>query len=161
MLSWASQAHAFPQTVEQRLFWLQHWSVPHVHTSGAFSPSEWGPDPQCQAAQVIHWWWQCLAAWHFRSVWSLPCHFAADIEALALSLAKFHWHGALHSAHKSIMSKICQASANRIFDNKMPILRLQTTEMSKFKNIFTYIIIISEFCLTSLCRYILKLHTAR
>ena len=34
-----------------------------------FSPSEWGPDPQCQTAQVAHWtgWWQCLAAWHCRS----------------------------------------------------------------------------------------------
>ena len=60
---------------------LHHWSVPHVHTSGAFSPSEWGPDPQCQAAQVAQWiwWWQCLGAWHCRSVWSLPCHFSAYI----------------------------------------------------------------------------------
>ena len=64
---------------------------------------EWGPDPQCQAAQVAHWiwWWQCLGAWHCRSVWSLPCHFAADVGGLALSVAKFHWHGALHSAHNS------------------------------------------------------------
>ena len=45
--------------------------------------------------------WQCLAAWHCRSVWSLPCHFAADVEGLAKSMAKSHWHGALHSAHKS------------------------------------------------------------
>ena len=75
----------------------------HVHTSRAFSPSEWGPDPQCQTAQVAHWiwWWQCLAAWHCRSVWSLSCHFTADDESLALSMAKSHWHGALHSAHKS------------------------------------------------------------
>ena len=76
-------------------------------TTGAFhmsiSPSEWGPDPQCQAAQVADWtWlWQCLAAWHCRSVWSLPCLFAADAEGLALSVAKSRWHGALRSAHKS------------------------------------------------------------
>ena len=25
--------------------------------SGAFSPSKWGPNPQCQAAQVAHWNW--------------------------------------------------------------------------------------------------------
>ena len=64
---------------------------------------EGGPDPQCQAAQVANWiwWWQCLGAWHCRSVWSLPCHFAADVGCLALSVAKSHWHGALHSAHNS------------------------------------------------------------
>ena len=62
--SWASQAHAFPQSVCERLSRLHHLSVPHVHTSVAVSPPEWGPDPQCQAAQVAHWtwWWQCLAA---------------------------------------------------------------------------------------------------
>ena len=99
----ASQAHAFHQPVCQRLSWLHHWSVPHVHTIEVFSPSEWGPDPRCQAAQVDHWtwWWQCLAAWHCRSVWSLPCHFAADAGGSALSMAKSRWHGALHSAHKS------------------------------------------------------------
>ena len=32
MSSWASQAHAFHQPVCQRLSWLHHWSVPHVHT---------------------------------------------------------------------------------------------------------------------------------
>ena len=71
--------------------------------SGAFSPSEWGPDPQCQAAQIVHWtwWWQCLAAWHCRPVWLLPCHSVADIRGLVLSMAKSHWHGALHSARKS------------------------------------------------------------
>ena len=42
-----------------------------------------------------------LAAWHCRSVWSLPCHFAADAGGSALSMAKSRWHGALHSAHKS------------------------------------------------------------
>ena len=73
--SWASQANTFHQPVYQRLSWLHHWSIPHVHTSGAFSPSEWGPDPQCQAPEVAHWtWlWEGLAAWHCRSVWSLPC----------------------------------------------------------------------------------------
>ena len=103
MSSWASQAHTFLQPVCQRLSSLHHWSVPHVHTSRAFSPSEWGPDPECQAMQVAHciWWWQCLVAWHCRSVWSLPCHFAADIRGLDLSMAKSHWHGALHSTHKS------------------------------------------------------------
>ena len=34
---------------------------------------------------------QCLAAWHCRSVWSLPCHFAADAGGLALSMAKSPW----------------------------------------------------------------------
>ena len=93
--------HAFHQPVCQKLSWLHHWSAPYVHTIGAFSPSEWGPDPQSQAAQVAHWWWQCLAAWHCRSVWSLPCHFAADAGGSALSMAKSRWHGALCSAHKS------------------------------------------------------------
>ena len=103
MSFWASQAHAFHQPVCQRLSWLHHWSVPHVHTIEVFSPSEWGPDPQCQATQVDHWtwWWQCLAAWLCRSVWSLPCHFAADAGGSALSMAKSRWHGALRSAHKS------------------------------------------------------------
>ena len=56
-----------------------------------------------EAAQVAHWtwWWQCLAAWHCRSVWSFPCHFAADAGGLALSMAKSHWHRALRFAHKS------------------------------------------------------------
>ena len=103
MSFWASQAHAFHQPVCQRLFWLHHWSVPHVHTIEVFSPSEWGPDPQCQAAEVAHWtwWWQCVAAWDCRSVWSLPCHFAADAGGSALSMAKSRWHGALRFAHKS------------------------------------------------------------
>ena len=103
MSFWASQVHAFHQLVCHRLSWLHPWIVPHVHTSRAFSPSGWGLDPQCQAVQVTHWtrWWQCLAAWHCRSVWSLPCHSTADIGSLALSMAKSHWHGALCFAHKS------------------------------------------------------------
>ena len=32
MSSWASQAQAFPQPVCERLSWLHHWCVPHVHT---------------------------------------------------------------------------------------------------------------------------------
>ena len=103
MSFWASQDHAFHQPVCQRLSWLHHWSIPHVHTIEVFSPSEWDPDPQCQATQVAHWtwWWQCLVAWHCRSVWSLPCHFAADAGGSALSMAKSRWHGALRSAQKS------------------------------------------------------------
>ena len=103
MSSWASQAHAFHQPVCQRLSWLHHWSIPHVHTSRAISPPEWGTDPQCKPAQVIHWiwWWQCLVAWHCRSVWSLPCQFAADIGGLALSMAKSYWHGGLYSTHNT------------------------------------------------------------
>ena len=60
MSSWASQAHTYHQPVCHRLSWLHHWSVPRVHTSGAFSSSGWGPDPQCQAVQVTNWtwWWQ-------------------------------------------------------------------------------------------------------
>ena len=37
MSFWASQAHAFHQPVCQRLSWLHHWSVPHVHTIGVLS----------------------------------------------------------------------------------------------------------------------------
>ena len=87
----------------QRQSWLHHWSVPHVHTSGAFSPSEEGPDSQCNAAQVAHWicWWQYLVAWHCRVVWSLPYHSAADVGDLAMSMSKSPWHGALRSTHKS------------------------------------------------------------
>ena len=40
MSPWAFQVHAFHQPVCQRLSRLHHWSVPHVHTSGAFTPSE-------------------------------------------------------------------------------------------------------------------------
>ena len=103
MSSSASQAHAFHQPVCHRLSWLHPWSVPCVHTSRALSPSGWGPDPQCQAVQVAHWtwWWQCLVVWRCRSFWSLPCHSAADVGGLALSMAKSHWYGTLHFAHKS------------------------------------------------------------
>ena len=33
--------------------------------------------PSRTSTFVAHWtwWWQCLATWHCRSVWSLPCHF--------------------------------------------------------------------------------------
>ena len=118
MSSWASQAHVFHQPVCQKLSWLHHWSVPHVHTSRAFSPSEWGPDPQCQAGQVAHWtwWWQCLAPWHCRSVWSLPCQLAAEVGGLALSMAKSHWHGALRYARKSCTH--CHVSWERIGGNR-------------------------------------------
>ena len=103
MSSWASQAHAFHQPVCQRLSWLHQWSIPHVHTSRAISPPEWGTDPQCKPAQVTRWiwWWQCLAAWHCRSVWSLPYQYAVDIGGLALSTAKSYWHGALCSTHNT------------------------------------------------------------
>ena len=119
-LSWGSIVKSFPlcqllpcrlgpprptfhQSICYRLPWLHPWSIPCVHTSGAFSPSWWGPDPQCQAVQVVHWtwWWQCLAVWHCRPVWSLPCHSAADVGGLALLMAKSYWHGALYSTHKS------------------------------------------------------------
>ena len=52
---------------------------------------------------VFHWiwWWQRLAAWHCKSVWSLPCHSSAEVGGLILSMAKSNWHGALSSAHKS------------------------------------------------------------
>ena len=81
MSFWASQAHVFHQPVYHRQSWLHCWSVPCVYTSGAFSPLGWDPAPQCQAVQVAQWtwWWQCHADWHCRSVWSLPCHSAADI----------------------------------------------------------------------------------
>ena len=103
MSSWASQAHAFHQHVLQRLSWLHHWSIPYVHIRGAISPSEWGPDTQCKPAQVAHWiWWRLfLVAWHCRSVWLLPCQFAADIGGLALSMAKSYWHGALRSTYNT------------------------------------------------------------
>ena len=58
---------------------------------------------EVQITQVVHWtwWWQRLVALHCRSVWSLPCHSAADVGGLVLSMAKSHWHGALRSTHKS------------------------------------------------------------
>ena len=58
----------FPSTCMSQAFLTAPWSIPCVYTSRAFSPSGWGPDPQCQAAQVAHWtlWWQCLAAWHCK-----------------------------------------------------------------------------------------------
>ena len=101
--SWASKAHAFHQLVCQRLSWLHHWSVPHVHTTGVFSPSEMRsrssmPSPTSSSLDLVV---TSLAAWHCRSVWSLPCHFPADAGGLALSMAKSHWHGALCSSHKS------------------------------------------------------------
>ena len=75
-------------------------SVPHVHTSGAFSTSEWGPMPS-RANVSLDLVVQYLVAWHCRSIWSLPCHFAADVGGLALSVAKSHWHGTLRSTHDS------------------------------------------------------------
>ena len=47
---------------------LDCYTAPLESSTWAFSPSEWGPNPQCQDAQVAHWvwWWQCLAAWHCR-----------------------------------------------------------------------------------------------
>ena len=59
---------------------------------------------QCKHAQLAHWTWWCerLVAWHCRSVWSLPCQYAADIGGLALSMVnKSYWHGALHSTHNT------------------------------------------------------------
>ena len=38
MSSWASQAQSFPQPVCERLSWLHHRSVPHVHTSTPAEP---------------------------------------------------------------------------------------------------------------------------
>ena len=78
---------------------LEHYTCPPAEPS-----PEGGLDPQCQAAQVDHWtwWWKYLAAWHCRSVWSLPCHSSsADCGGLALSVAKSYWHGALCSIYKS------------------------------------------------------------
>ena len=90
------------QPVRERLSWLHHWSIPQVHTSGAFSPSEWGPDPQCQAAQVAHWtwWWQRLAAWHCigkskiltkTSPWNL-CKTSPYLKALGWPLGHYGVH---------------------------------------------------------------------
>ena len=77
-----SQAHAYHQPVCQKLIWLHRWSGPCVHTSWTFSPSGWSPGIQCRAVQVAHWtwWWQCLVVLHCRSVWSLLCHFIAELE---------------------------------------------------------------------------------
>ena len=93
----------FPSTC----IWKAVITAPLEHSTCPYQWSilslERGPDPQCQATQVAYWiwWWQCLAAWHCRSVCSLPCHFAAEAGGLALSMAKSHWRRALHSAHKS------------------------------------------------------------
>ena len=71
-----------------------------VHMSIPVEPSLLQNKVITALPQVAHWiwWWQCLAAWHCRSVWSLPYHFAADVGGLALSMAKSHWHGALRIA---------------------------------------------------------------
>ena len=108
----------------------------HVHTNGAFSPLEWGPDLQCQAAQVAHWiwWWQCLAAWHCRSVWSLPCHFAANVGGLALSMAKFHWHGALRSTHELYMQP-------RVLKERRQEERTGSSSLNFFQVVFTCVVV--------------------
>ena len=136
--SWASQAHAFHQPVCQRLSLLHHWSVPHVHTIRVFSPSEWG-HPQCQAAQVAYWtwWWQCLAAWHCRSVWSLPCHFTADAGGLALSMAKSPWHGALHSTHKS-------CTHGHVLKERWHEDRIGSRSLNFFQAVFTRVVVESS-----------------
>ena len=73
-------------------------------TTGAFHMSILSKSSLLQnEVQILNdktWWWQCLASWHCRSVWSLPCHFAADA-CSALSMAKSRWNGALRSTHKS------------------------------------------------------------
>ena len=139
MSSWASQVHTFHQPVCQRLSWMHHWSVPHVHTSGAFSPSEWGPDPQCQVAQVAQWtwWWQCLAAWYCRTVWSLRCHSAADVGGLALSMAKSHWHGALRSAHKS-------CTHSHVLKERWNKDRTGSSSLNFFQAVFTRVVVESS-----------------
>ena len=118
---------------------LEHCT--HVHISLVFSPSEWGPDPQCQASQVhvAHWiwWWQYLAAWHCRSVWSLPCHSAADAGGLALSMAKSHWHGALRSTPKSctcghVSWKRCQEDTTG------------SRSLDYFQTVFTHVVVESS-----------------
>ena len=122
MSSWASQP------VCQRLSWLHHWSVPHVHTIGVFSPSEWGP--QCQATQVAHWtwWWQCFAVWHCRSVWSSPCRFAEDAGGLASSMAKSRWHGALRSRP-------------RVLKERWRVERTVSRSLNFYQEVFTRVVV--------------------
>ena len=139
MSSWASKAHAFHQPVCQRLSWLHYWSVPHVHTIGVFSPSEWGPDPQCQVAQVAHWiwWWQFLAAWHCRSVWSLPCHFAADAGVLALSMSKSRlWSIALRTQELY--------TRPRVLKERWCEERTGSRSLNFFQAVFTHVVVESS-----------------
>ena len=73
----------------------------YVHTSGAFSPSEWGPDSQCQAIQVhvAHWtwWWHYVLWFDITDLSSLPCHSAEDVGGLALSML---WYSSSKRAWK-------------------------------------------------------------
>ena len=55
----------------------------------------------CRASSSLDLVVTSLAACRCRSVWSLSCHFAADVGGLALSMAKSHWHGALCSTNKN------------------------------------------------------------
>ena len=91
------------------------------------------PDPQCQVALEAHqtWWWQCLVAWHCRSVWSLPCHSAADVGGLALSMAKSHWPGALPSAHKSF------THGHSVLKERWREARTGTSSLNFFQAVFT------------------------
>ena len=128
------------QPVCQRLSCLHHWSIPHVHTSRAISPPEWSTDPQWKPAQVTHWiwWWQCLAAWHCISVWSLPCQFVADIGSLALSMAKSYRHGALRSSHNTCTHS--HVSWKRAGGKSPPV----ATPWNFFQVVFTCVVIQSS-----------------
>ena len=77
--------------VWQRLSWLHCWSLLSFRMrSRSLMPSH-----------ASSWWWQLPVVLHCRSVWSLLCHFPADFGGWVLLMAKFHWHGALRSTHKS------------------------------------------------------------
>ena len=66
------------------------------------SLSKWGWGPQAQALPVIRLTlpWPRPLAWYCRSVWSWPYHCPARAGS-SWSVAKFHWHGAWHSARKN------------------------------------------------------------
>ena len=85
------------------LFWLHHSNAPHAQTSEAFSLSKWGLGPQAEALPVspLTLPWPQPLAWYCRSVWSWPYHCVASAAGSSWEVAKFHWHGAWRSAHKS------------------------------------------------------------
>ena len=119
---------------------LEH--IPHVHTSGAFSPSEWGPDPQCQAAQVAHWiwWWQYLEAWHSRSRECLIIALSFHCECWRFGCVDGHvllaWSIALHTqelyTRPCVLKKRCREE------------RTSSISLNFFQAVFTCVVVESS-----------------
>ena len=101
MLSLASQAHAFHQPVGQRLSWLHHWSIPHVHLSFRIRSRSSMPSHASNSFYLVVTMSCGLTLQSCLIIALSFTYVAADVGGLVLSVAKSHWHGALHSAHKS------------------------------------------------------------